>query len=72
MWQMNANAVASNVVIANIWTGWTIAGIEDLNGDGEADILWRDTTEETSVWLMDGPNISSSRRMGNFSTRMPQ
>jgi Tripartite tricarboxylate transporter family receptor/FG-GAP-like repeat len=32
----------------------------DLNGDGRADILWRDTSGDTSVWFMNGTQVSSS------------
>jgi len=33
----------------------------DLNGDGKADIVWRDTlTGQVAVWLMDGSTVLSS------------
>ncbi|KJU83745.1 hypothetical protein MBAV_004061 [Candidatus Magnetobacterium bavaricum] len=38
---------------------WHIQGLGDFNGDGMADILWRDgQTWDTVVWLMDGPQVS--------------
>jgi hypothetical protein len=33
---------------------WTIAGVADFNGDGKADILWRDSGGNLSMWLMNG------------------
>ena len=32
-------------------------GVSDFNGDGKADILWRDTGGNTYVWIMDGPHV---------------
>jgi hypothetical protein len=39
---------------------WNIAGIGDLNGDGESDLLWRDTSGSTAVWVMNGSSIVGS------------
>jgi hypothetical protein len=40
---------------------WQIAGIGDIDGNGMADVVWRDTTTgSVAAWLMDGLSISSS------------
>ena len=38
---------------------WSVAGIGDFNGDNRRDILWRNTSGETSIWLMNGASITS-------------
>jgi hypothetical protein len=36
----------------------------DLNGDGESDILWRDSSGNTAAWLMNGAQILQSGSYG--------
>jgi hypothetical protein len=36
------------------------ARLGDFNGDGKADILWRDSSGTNAIWLMDGLVLSSS------------
>jgi serralysin len=65
-WQMNGSVITSstdltlNGVAIAPDASWSIAGIGDFNGDGNADILWRNTDGTVAVWLMNGSAINSS------------
>src|SRR5262249_59632267 len=40
---------------ANVPTNWSISGTGDFDGDGNADILWRNTTTgDVALWEMNG------------------
>jgi feruloyl esterase len=39
----------------------------DFNGDGKSDILWRDTSNNIGMWLMNGATISQSPVLGNVA-----
>jgi hypothetical protein len=40
-------------------SGWTVAGIADFDGDGAADILWRDAAGQVSLWLMNSYSVTA-------------
>ena len=40
----------------------------DFNGDGKSDILWRDTSGNVAMWLMNGATVSSGAAVGNVPT----
>ena len=44
---------------------WTVAGIGDFDGNGSADILWRDKLGNVAIWLMNGTQVMSSTTIGN-------
>ena len=38
-------------------TAWSIAATGDFDGDGDGDILWRDTGGNLAIWLMNGTAV---------------
>ena len=64
MWVMNGGTVAQSVDFGTVPLSWTIAGIGDFDGNGSADILWRDTSGNVGVWLMNGTQIMSTAALG--------
>jgi hypothetical protein len=63
-----STSVLSSAAIGNISTNWTVVGTGDFNGDGMTDIIWRDNSGNTSIWLMDGASILISAGIGNVPT----
>jgi hypothetical protein len=40
---------------------WQIAGVGDVDGDGRADLVWRNTqTGDVAAWLMNGATVAQS------------
>jgi hypothetical protein len=58
IWLMTGTATQmqalSMIDLGPVPSNWNIAGTGDFNGDGYTDILWRDTSGDTGVWLMTG------------------
>jgi len=65
MWLMNAGAIQSSGTVAAVSTSYSIVGQRDFNGDGDADLLWRDTSGNLYMWFMNGATMSSSAAIGN-------
>ncbi len=66
IWRLAATAegpsLAGVIPLPTIPTnsGWEVAGVGDLAGSPDADLLWRNgITGETAVWMMNGPSIST-------------
>jgi phospholipase C len=43
---------------------WQLLGQRDFNGDGNADLLWQNTNGDTSIWLMNGTQVSQVVDLG--------
>jgi hypothetical protein len=65
-WSINDGAIASstdltlNGAAVRPDSSWSVAEIADFNGDGEADLLWRNTAGGLVEWTMQGSTITSS------------
>src|SRR6266850_4663380 len=59
LWPMDALAVKpTEGFIRSVDLNWRIAGTGDLDGDGKADILWRNSaTGENYIFFMNGTTI---------------
>ena len=66
VWLMDgANVVSSAYVTSNGQTvapdaSWHVVEVGDFNGDGKADILWRNDNGTLAEWMMNGSQIASS------------
>ena len=66
-WQMNGSTIIGSgdlnvggVAVAPA-ANWSVAGVGDFNADGNADLLWRDSSSGALVeWLMNGSGIIGS------------
>jgi hypothetical protein len=63
IYPMNGTAIKSNEgfvrTVADL--NWTVAGVGDLDGDGKADIVWRNSsTGENYLYPMEGTTIKPS------------
>jgi hypothetical protein len=60
IWLMNGGATISAVGILGHDPNWRVSHTADLNGDGKADLLWRNTSGSVTAWLMNGTSTISA------------
>ena len=55
---MEDGVVREQKLLPQVGTAWSLAKVEDFNGDGKVDFLWRNETlgGRNIVHLMDGTN----------------
>jgi FG-GAP-like repeat len=65
LWQMNQTGLVSAQGIAQLPSNWTMIGQRDFDGDGYADVLWRDSVTGTvAIWFMNGFRVTSEVSLG--------
>lgn len=57
---MSSGFITSGGVVVTPGPTWSVAGISDFNGDGNSDVLWRNTDGTLADWSMNGTTIMSS------------
>jgi serralysin len=68
-WTMNGSQIASVQAVtlggsaATPDSSWSVAGIGDFNGDGKADVLWRNTNGTLIDWTMNGSQITNEQQV---------
>ncbi len=73
-WSMNGGAITSSSALTmggaavNPGSSWNVAGISDFNGDGNADVLWRNADGTLADWTMSGNVITSSAVLNSGGT----
>jgi len=65
IWLMNGSQTLNTGAIANVPTNWSIIGHRDFTGNGNADLLWRDTSGDLAMWYMLGLQIYATVSLGN-------
>jgi feruloyl esterase len=77
MWLMNGPTISQSSVLGNVTALWSVVGQRDFTGNGvttdafnpaPADILWRDTSGDVGIWVMNGTTIASTAVLGNVAT----
>jgi ELWxxDGT repeat protein len=63
LWTMSGTGLTGARYLDAISEDWQVQFTGDFNGDGKADILWRNVNADSPdagrlyVWMMDGPNV---------------
>lgn len=66
-WNLSGGNVA-RAQVCMIATGWTVQAIGDFDGDLNPDVLWRDGSGHTVVWLMRGSTRISTALVATLPT----
>jgi hypothetical protein len=67
LWLMNGLSITSDIAVggaAAVDAAWRVVATADLDGDGDQDVVWRNsTTGAVSGWIMNGTSLAQSGTM---------
>ena len=67
LWGVRNGQVTSSSALGTVTSNFVVQGIGDFNGDGNIDILWRDTnTGVLSIWFTNGTQVTSGAAVGTL------
>ena len=53
IWYLNDDVLIGHAFGPTLWSGWSLVGVADFNGDGKPDyLLYNPSTRQTAIWYM--------------------
>ena len=66
-WSVQNGQVTSVRGLGTVTSNFVVQGVGDFNGDGNIDILWRDTNSGAlSIWFTNGTQVTSAAAVGTL------
>ena len=64
VWLLAAGGVREAAFLAHVDLAvWTVVGVADTDGDGQADVLWRASDGQNARWRMNGTAVWSAESL---------
>jgi hypothetical protein len=67
IWQMSGNTRVDGVAFNGLDAGWEAQGFNDLNGDGEDDVVWQNRNSgDVAFWFVNNTQLAADSAVVNF------
>ena len=67
LWGVQSGQVTSSTGLGTVTSNFVVQGVGDFNGDGNMDVLWRDTNSgAVSIWFTNGAQVTSGASVGTL------
>lgn len=69
VWTMDGSRIAAGSAPPAVDPGWTVQAAADISGDGNSDIIWRNSGSGAVVlWAMNGSQVAGSAYLGTVDS----